>query len=162
MGFNFSYLQIIQKTCEKEETRRVCQTNCSKNRVILWLQCRRRKQRPSRPPPPPATLPFSGLSGISELLLRSGDFNFRARGKKDEDVVQVSLSFSFNGGVTDKIDNLERKVMSVIAAECFSFIAIQYRSSWTPSFAQFCEIRRWNVNHVRGITVERKYSWPYL
>ena len=39
--------------------------------------------------------PFSGLSEISELLYRSGDFNFRARGKKDEDVVQVSLSFSF-------------------------------------------------------------------
>ena len=43
--------------------------------------------------PAPATLPFSGLSGISELLLRSGDFNFRARGKKDEDVVQHRLAY---------------------------------------------------------------------
>ena len=77
-----------------------------------------------------ATLPFSGLCGIHETLCRSGDFNFRARGKKDEDVVQVSLSFSSNGGVTDKSDDLEKKdVLSVIAAECFSLITIQYRST---------------------------------
>ena len=74
--------------------------------------------------------PFSGLTEISELFRRSGDFNFRPQGKKDEDVVQVSLSFSLlRGEVTDKSDSLEKEVLSVIAAECFSLIAIQYRST---------------------------------
>lgn len=51
MGFNFSYLQIIQKTCEKEETRRECQTNCSKNRVIVRLQKKEAEAVRVRPSP---------------------------------------------------------------------------------------------------------------
>ena len=96
-----------------------------------------RGRRPRR-----AILPFSGLSGIHELLCRSDDFNFRARGKKDELWYRLASHSLFKGEVTEKSDSLEKEVLSVIAAKIFSLIAIPCRVSRHIAYQRYTSASR--------------------